>query len=189
MVMKNPMYMSCLDIYESNSKMSRLKKFQDAKDTGKFKAMPLMSWDIFMTDYHGRIAEALKHVELTQVLSLAQKFNWKNNLEKAFEDNDYEALIITDKDQNIIWVNNGFTEMTGYPKTFALHKTPRFLQGEKTSKHTKSRIRQNIINDKPFREVIINHKKDGTPYKCEVHIMPLYNEETTHFIAFERQVV
>ncbi|WP_299526292.1 PAS domain-containing protein [Winogradskyella sp.] len=181
--------MSCLDIYTFNNKNLLLKKFQKDIETAKFKVMPLMSWDIFMTDYHGRIAQTLKRIELDQVLTFARKFKWKNDLVKAFEDNDYEALVITDKNQNIIWVNNGFTEMTGYSKTFAIHKTPRFLQGEKTSKKTKNTIRQNIAKDKPFKEIIFNYKKDGTPYKCEVRIIPLYNDQTTHYIAFEKQVV
>jgi len=112
-----------------------------------------------------------------------------NDINKAFEINDYEALIITDSNQNIIWVNNGFTQMTGYSKTFALNKTPRFLQGDKTSIYAKKRIRQNISKNKPFREVIVNHKKDGSTYKCEVKILPLFNKnETTHYMAFEKRV-
>ena len=105
-----------------------------------------------------------------------------------FSKNDYEALIITDKNQNIIWVNDGFSKMTGYPKKEALNKTPKFLQGEKTSAETKKKIWQNILLDKPFKEVIINYKKDQTPYKCEVKILPLYNKQTTHYIAFERKI-
>ncbi|WP_299367552.1 PAS domain-containing protein [Winogradskyella sp.] len=187
--MNNPIYMSCLDIYTSNSKTSQLKKFQKGIEMVKFKIMPLMSWDIFMTYYQGRIVETRKRVELDQVLSFARKFKWKNDLKKAFANNDYEALILTDKNQNIIWVNDGFKEMTGYSKTFVLNKTPRFLQGKKTSRKTKSRIGQNIAKNKPFKEIILNYKKDGTPYKCEVHVIPLYNETTTHFLAFEKQVV
>ncbi|WP_422103750.1 PAS domain-containing protein [Winogradskyella sp.] len=187
--MKNPIYMSCLDIYTSNSKTSQLEKFQTGIETEKFKTMPLMSWDIFMTDYYQRIEASQKQMELDQVLSFARKFKWKNDFKSAFAENDYEALVITDKDQNIIWVNSGFTQMTGYSKSFALNKTPRFLQGEKTSEKTKRRIRQSIEKNKPFRDIVFNYKKDGTPYKCEVHVIPLYNEHTTHYMAFERQVV
>lgn len=139
----------------------------------------------------GNQAHAAKHMmkaDLERVQTFAKKFKWHNDLEAAFNENDYEALIITDKNQNIIWVNEGFTKMTGYAKKDALNKTPRFLQGEKTSVQTKKRIKSKLALDKPFQEVIINHRKDNSTYKCEVKIFPLYNEETTHYIAFEKLV-
>lgn len=155
----------------------------------QYKSMPLTSWDIYIENYHNMLTEAKKEVELQHVTTLAKKYNWQNNLDLVFEQHDYEALIITDINQNIIWVNEGFTVMTGYPQKFAINKTPRFLQGVETSMETKERIRKKIIQNKPFREIIINHKKDKTTYKCEVNIIPLFNGETTHYMALERQVV
>jgi len=154
-----------------------------------YKTMPLTSWDIYIDNYHQLLAESKKRVELQQVAMLAEKYNWQNDLHSVFSTLEYEALIITDINQYIIWVNEGFTTMTGYSQKYALNKTPRFLQGVQTSIETKKRIRQKIKAQQPFREIIVNHKKDKTPYKCEVNIIPLYNKETTHFIAFEKQVV
>ena len=108
--------------------------------------------------------------------------------DKIIHKNDYEAIIATDLNRKIIWVYNGFSEMTGYSKRLALDKTPTFLQGEKTSSKTKERIRQKLKLNKPFKEVIINYKKDKTPYRCEVQIIPLYKDGTTHFMALEKQV-
>ena len=152
------------------------------------KAMPLVSWDIFINSYYSNLRQFEKKSERETINKLAQKFNWKNNIDSIINENDYEALVITDMRQNIIWVNNGFTEMTGYTKKFALDKRPTFLQGEATSEETKAKIREHLRLDKPFKEVIINYKKDNTPYKCEVQIIPLYGDETTHYIALERQV-
>ncbi len=181
--------MAGLDIYLSN-----IANEKDAQKTSEiqsinYKTMPLMSWDIYMENYHKMLQEAKKNVELKQVTNLAKKYNWQNDLNLVFSEHDYEAVIITDVNQNIIWVNEGFSTMTGYSQKFALNKTPNFLQGEQTSQETKNRIRQKIKQNKPFKEIIINHKKDKTPYTCEVNIIPLYNNETTHFIAFEKQVV
>ncbi|SFU45642.1 PAS domain S-box-containing protein [Pustulibacterium marinum] len=85
-------------------------------------------------------------------------------------------------------MNHGFTDMIGYSKSEALHRTPKFLQGADTSAQTKKRIKDNLAQNKPCKEVLINYRKDQTPYHCEVHIIPLYNQQTTHFIAFEREV-
>lgn len=82
--------------------------------------------------------------------------------------------------------------MTGYEKEFALNKTPRFLQGEKTKESTRKRIKEKLLKGKPFKDVIINYRKDKTSYKCELHIIPLHNNETTkitHFLALEKEIV
>ena len=79
--------------------------------------------------------------------------------------------------------------MTGYTKKYALNKTPNFLQGQNTLPETKKRIRGKLDELKPFAEIITNYKKDKTPYKCEVKIIPLYTDKVTHFLAIEKKVV
>lgn len=180
--------MTCLDVYLSSLSNDEFEDVKPKIQNSDSKAMPIMSWDVHIENYHDSLLQARKQAEMKYVLTLAEKFNWNNDLKSEFIKNEYEALIVTDKRQNIIWVNKGFTKMTGYPKKYAINNTPRFLQGEKTSAITKKRIWQNILRDKPFKEIIINYKKDQTPYKCEVKIIPLYNQKTTHYIAFERKI-
>ena len=180
--------MSSLDIYLSSLSDEKYKKTESKIGNRGSKLLPLFSWDFSIESYHKRLDETKREMDFAQVLTLAKQFNWKNDLNLAFQQNDYEALIITDKNQKIIWVNDGFSTMTGYPKAFAINKTPRFLQGANTFPETKERIRKSIERNMPFKDIIINHRKDNSPYKCEVKIFPLYNKETTHFIAFEREV-
>ena len=181
--------MMCLDVYLSGLSKEEYEKIKHNIGTRDYSPNPLLSWGVYMEGYHKKIAEVRRKSDLEQVLSLAKRFNWKNDIGSAFSENEYEALILTDKNQRIIWVNDGFTTMTGYSKSFATNKTPRFLQGEKTSVENRERIKTKIALDKPFKDVIINHRKDNSTYKCEVKIIPLFNEKTTHYIAFERQVV
>lgn len=181
--------MLCLDIYLSSQSHDTYKTLKHKITPLTSSQVPLKSWDIFMGGFHNNMRQAKKEIDLKKVLSFAKKFNWKNDLHEAFSENEYEALIITDKNQNIIWTNEGFTTMTGFSKKYALNKTPSFLQGEKTSIETKNRIKEKIALNKPFKERIINYRKDKTTYNCEVKIIPLYNDFTTHFIAFEKQVI
>lgn len=187
--MKDLAEMNALDIYLSNVTVHEYEELKPQIGRSNVLITPLLSWDIFSESLHKRVLNTRKKIELKQVQDFAAKYHWRNNIELLFSENDYEALIITDKSQQILWVNDGFTSMTGYPKEFAIQKTPRFLQGEKTSAIVKNRIKKKIALEKPFKEVIINHRKDNSTYKCEVKIYPLYNENTTHYIAFERQVV
>lgn len=180
--------MTCLDVYLSSLTKEEFEYVKPNIKSVAYKGMPIMSWDIHIENYHDSLERARKQNEINHVMVMAEKYNWNNDLKSEFYKNDYEALIITDKLQNIIWVNDGFSKMTGYPKKFAINKTPKFLQGEKTSAKTKKIIWENILKDKPFQEVITNYKKDRTPYKCEIKIIPLYSQETTHYIAFERKI-
>lgn len=181
--------MMCLDIYLSEHRNKAHSAINGEIQPSSSSPMPLMCWDIFIENYHHQLIEAKKRTEMKQVIAFAEKFGWQNNIKSAFSENDYEALVITDLNQKIIWVNEGFSTMTGYSKTFAVHKTPNFLQGRKTSVKTKNRIKKNILKDKPFKEIMVNYRKDKTTYNCEIKIIPLYSEKTTHFLAFEKEVV
>jgi PAS domain S-box-containing protein len=123
------------------------------------------------------------------VKAFAEKENWKNEIDAIFNDTDFEALIITDADQKILWVNDGFSEMTGYSKKYALNKKPYFLQGANTSAKSRKRIRTKLKSLQPFTEIITNYQKDNTPYECEVKIIPMFNEGITHYLAIEKKVV
>lgn len=181
--------MMCLDMYKSNLSKEKLHTVESQIQTSKIKSMPLLSWDLYMDGYSHRMMSTLKNLEREKVLGFAEKFNWKNDLDLAFSENDYEALIITDLNQNIIWVNEGFSNMTGYSKKFAINKTPKFLQGKDTLEDSKNRIREKILLQVPFMELIINHKKNGIAYLCEVKVIPLISDKTTHYIAFEKEVI
>lgn len=180
--------MMCLDIHLSGLSEEAYHEVQPHIGRPTAHVMPLDSWDVYVQGYHDLIEKNEREVEFQKVISLAQKFHWKNNLAQAFANNPYEALVITDSNSKIIWVNNGFTDMTGYSKSEALHRTPQFLQGADTSPQTKKRIKDSLAQNKSCKEVLINYRKDQTPYQCEVHIIPLYHEHTTHFLAFERAV-
>ncbi|MCK0115353.1 PAS domain-containing protein [Gelidibacter sp. F63206] len=181
--------MMCLDVFLSDLTKEVQHTVDSQIQNRKIRSMPLLSWDLYMEGYSHQLAVAIKRLERDKVLGFAQKFNWKNDLNFAFSENDYEALIIMDLNQNIIWVNEGFSTMTGYSKKFAMNKTPKFLQGKETLEDSKSRIRKKILLQVPFKELIINHKKNGMAYTCEVKIIPLISDRTTHFIAFEKEVI
>ena len=96
--------------------------------------------------------------------------------------------MLTNASKKILWVNNGFTEMTGYSKPQTINRNPSFLQGENTSEEVKKRIREKIQNEEPFIEEIINYRKNGSEYNCEVRIFPLSGNSSMHFLALERAI-
>ncbi|MFD2727325.1 PAS domain-containing protein [Hyunsoonleella rubra] len=189
--MKHNLYkMMGLDIYLSSLSKSEYKAVSaEISNTSKVMT-PLMSWDVYSQGYIDTLNESERLQDIAKVKSYAKHLNWKNTMDSIFENEVFQAIIITDLNQNIVWVNKGFSKMTGYAKNEVLHKTPKMLQGAETSITARRNIKKKIALDVPFREIITNYKKSGEPYECEVKIFPLYSRDNnkTHFIALEGKV-
>ncbi|MFD0862981.1 PAS domain-containing protein [Sungkyunkwania multivorans] len=151
---------------------------------------PIQCWDIF-SKYLTEIPFIKKRQQdIDQLDKLGDQYSWSVKFEELL-DQDYLALVVTDASQRIQWVNPGFSKMTGYSSTYALGRTPHFLQGPQTSKLSKDNIRKNIMEERQFSERITNYRKNGDRYLCEVKIYPLkdHNDTTTHYIAVEKEVI
>ncbi|WP_417884951.1 PAS domain-containing protein [Zunongwangia sp.] len=175
--------MISLDIILSNPKL----KIKRESTTQKLH--PLQSCDIHSchTDELKKINRRQQEVKALQ--SLAKKHEWDVSIESILQ-NDYETLILTEKNQKICWANKAFTKMTGYPVSYALGKKPSFLQGEHTSAADKKLIRQNISKNKLFSGILLNYRKNKEAYLCKIDIFPLKNKSgnIAHFLALEKEV-
>ncbi|MFD2550727.1 PAS domain-containing protein [Bizionia sediminis] len=181
--------MMCLDIYLSSLSAHEYKRIHPELQPVNTQNTGLISWDIISDSYTKKLENLRLACDKEKVKAFARKARWENKLDAIFKNETFEAIIITNLEQKILWVNSGFTTMTGYTKKDALNKTPNFLQGQQTSKETKKNIRKNLNNLKPFTEIVTNYRKDKSTYACEVKIFPMYNAlGVTHFLALEKQV-
>lgn len=97
------------------------------------------------------------------------------------------AVILTDVNRRIQWVNDDFTVITGYSFEEVVGKKPSLLQGENSEPAAIERIRKGLKEAESFKAEILNYRKDGEEYLCKLVIHPIYNidDELTNFIAFE----
>ena len=111
-------------------------------------------------------------------------------LENTITGDRYDALVVTDAQLTIKWVNPGFSDMTGYAKSYAIGKTPHFLQGEKTTDVSRKAIRKGLNNKVTFNQSVINYKKNGEEYLCEIKIIPLFDNQNqvTNYLAVEKEI-
>ncbi|MGE6628797.1 PAS domain-containing protein [Bacillus sp. NPDC077027] len=103
------------------------------------------------------------------------------------------GVVITDpslEDNPIVYVNHGFTNMTGYTSEEILGRNCRFLQGKDTDQTQLDHIRQGIQNKTPITAQLQNYKKDGTFFWNELNIDPLYieQEDKTFFVGFQKDI-
>ena len=88
------------------------------------------------------------------------------------------AIIITDHQRRISWVNEGFTRLSGYTLEEVRGQQPgQLLQTEHTDQQTVRRIRTALAALQPFRGNILNRSKSGREYWVAMEIQPLLDEQ------------
>ena len=116
-----------------------------------------------------------------------------NNLPHLFFDaveQSVVAVIITNPQGIIEYVNPAFTRITGYTREEALGQNPRVLKSGKHDPEFYQQLWKTITNGETWRGELINRRKDGSFYIEEMHIAPVHNPrgEVTHFIATQQDV-
>ena len=117
-----------------------------------------------------------------------------NLLESAIK-NDYDSIVITELNleepgPRIVYVNDGFTKMTGYSKEEVIGKTPRILQGPKTDREVLDKLKERLRKGKSFFGQAINYRKDGSEFVNQWDIHPLTDEEgnITHWVSYQHDI-
>jgi len=100
------------------------------------------------------------------------------------------AVIITDVNGNIDYVNDTFTKLTGYSKEEVIGENPRFLKSGYTAKETYKELWEKILAGENWEGEFLNKRKDGTLYWEYARISPVKNENgvITNFIGIKDDI-
>ncbi len=101
------------------------------------------------------------------------------------------AVVITDANQVIEWVNDGYCRLTGYSlEEVTGLKAGTLMEGAQTDQATSHQIGQALRAGKPASAELLNYRKDGTPYWVALNINPVFDEEgkAERFIAVETDI-
>ncbi|MCU0293814.1 MAG: PAS domain-containing protein, partial [Thermoanaerobaculaceae bacterium] len=87
----------------------------------------------------------------------------------------------------LIYVNEGFERMTGYPAAEVLGRNCRFLQGPDTDAVAVAEIRAALADHRECVVEILNYRKDGSTFWNRLSITPVRESsgEVTHFIGIQ----
>ncbi|TTH38817.1 Potassium voltage-gated channel subfamily H member 7 [Bagarius yarrelli] len=100
---------------------------------------------------------------------------------RKFEGQNKKFVIANARVQNcaIIFCNDGFCEMTGFSRPDIMQKpcTCDFLHGQLTKRHAVAQIAQALLGSEERKVEITYHRKDGSDFLCNTHIIPVKNEE------------
>ncbi|MGZ5381895.1 MAG: putative bifunctional diguanylate cyclase/phosphodiesterase, partial [Thermoanaerobaculia bacterium] len=100
------------------------------------------------------------------------------------------AVLITDCEGRIEWVNPAFTELTGYEPDEVIGRTPRILKSERQAPYYYEKLWETILAGNVWRGELQNRRKDGTLYVEEQTITPVKSAsgEIRHFISIKQDV-
>ncbi len=100
------------------------------------------------------------------------------------------AVVITDRDGRVEWVNAAFTDLTGFRLEDVDGQTPRVLKSGIQSDFYYEKMWETILGGHVWRGELYNRRKDGTVYVEEQTITPVTGVDGTirHFVAVKQDV-
>lgn len=105
------------------------------------------------------------------------------------------AVLITDANWDdggpfIVYVNPAFCQMTGYQPGQLIGKSPRILQGPRTSRALMEALRETLRKGLPFTGSTVNYTADRRAYVVEWTISPVRDSEGVirHFVSAQTDI-
>lgn len=111
----------------------------------------------------------------------------------ALAERSFDSIMVTrasdDRDASeIVFVNDAFTELTGYGREDVLGRTPGFLQGAETDRSELERLEADLAAERPFHGKAVNYRKDGSKFMMEWTVQRVAEVDgETFYIAVQRE--
>lgn len=108
----------------------------------------------------------------------------------AVVEQSYDAVVITDTQGKIEYVNEKVCNLTGYSIEEIIGNTPKMFKSNNHSKLFYKNLWNQILNGEYWEGEILNKKKNGELYWELTKITPLKNSnwEITHFVAVKEEI-
>lgn len=112
-----------------------------------------------------------------------------NKLSAAVEQSS-DSIVITDLKARIEYVNQAFTDITGYSSAEVIGCNPKLLASGHTPHSTYEAMWSALTQGKVWQGELYNRRKDGSEYREWATISPLRNEhgEITHYLASKQNI-
>ncbi|MBF2707564.1 PAS domain S-box protein [Flavobacterium soyangense] len=124
---------------------------------------------------------------------ITKEKKYKQELEKLsiIVQETVNAVIITNSEGNIDWVNRAYEKLTGYNLSEMKGMKPGlFVQGAETDNETVAYMRRQIMNSMPFACEVYNYTKSGEGYWIRIKGQPIFDKKgnVTNFFAIEEDI-
>lgn len=152
------------------------------KDKTSFWALMTMALNVFNDnyEYYGMIIDISDRKRIEQDLLLL----------KTSVDQSEAALIITDNNAKIVFVNSAYKRITGYRKHELIGKNPSILHSDLTPQNLYLDFWETVSSGNVWKGVFINKKKNGQIFSDKTLVTPIFDNKgkITHYIANKEDI-
>jgi len=101
-----------------------------------------------------------------------------------------EAVLITDRNAIIEYVNPSFSKITGYSSEDIIGQTPSLLKSSAQDPSFYKELWDTISGGKVWHGTLIDRRKDGSFYPALMSVAPIFDdrEEITHFVSLQQDM-
>lgn len=147
-------------------------------------------YELHLFPLHTRQGNMIGQVITARDITARKEAEQVVRLQTAALDAAANAIVITDRNGNIQWVNPAFTALTGYTSEEVLGQHTRILRSGQHDSTFYKNLWDTVNAGKIWQGEVINRRKDGTLYMESQTITPLINEqgEVFRFIAIKQDV-
>lgn len=142
--------------------------------------------DAFDPDMIGWLEKLVSRISL--ILLLARDYE-NVRLQGAAMASAEHAVCIADHEGRIEWVNDAYTQLTGYSAAETIGFIPEFLKSSRVRAAMKEAC-YSLPWGQIWRSELVEQRKDGSHYTVEHVLTPLRNKEgeVTHFVAMHQDI-
>ncbi len=132
-----------------------------------------------------RRAMAIGAAESARLAADEQRLRLATAVEQAGE-----AIVITDRDANIVYVNPAFEQVSGYSRAELVGRNPRLLQSGRHAPEFYAAMWLALRSGETWRGTLFNLRKDGALYEVDAVVSPLRDShgEVDSYVGVERDV-
>jgi len=117
--------------------------------------------------------------------------NWSLEAWQRVVEHSPEGIVICDataKDHPVMFVNNAFAQLCGYPVATLMGSNLRILQGTDRDQEGRVRLAEALAKGQPARVLVRNYRPDGSLFWNECVVQPVRGAkgELTHYVGYHR---
>ncbi|WGS87334.1 PAS domain S-box protein [Methylomonas sp. UP202] len=101
-----------------------------------------------------------------------------------------DAILITDLDRNIEYVNQAFVERSGYGRNEVIGRTPGLLKSGKTPATTYQALNAALARGETWKGEFVNRRKDGGEYVEFAIVIPVRGSDggVSHYVSVQEDI-
>lgn len=101
-----------------------------------------------------------------------------------------EAIVVTDPQGRVQYVNSAFERLTGFTRGEVLGRSPQILYGGETHRDAYDQMWAALEQERTWSGRFQNQRKDGTVYEEDLMVSPVFDEhrQLTNYVILKRDV-